>query len=515
MKLLRQTPFLRPLLFFISGIVIQSYKNLPVPAIWIILFLSLIFIALSFVPKLNSLYYWRFLFGIGLCGFLFVMAAFSTLQTWKKSEWNIDTLPHSYKGRVIDDPVLKPKTYSYKVRIVSAASDIYTQTIDKKVIIYLPVDSLSKTVKVGDYLSFYGKLEKSSLYWQKQSFAATGFIRENHWKAEKETDPPFSILLKALSVRKNLLRQLQEIIPDHSSYALAAALMFGYRNELDTALRQAFADIGAAHILAISGTHFSILFGICYFMLSFIGNNKNGKITKQLILLPLIWGFAFVTGFSPSVIRAAFMLSIWGIGDAFFYRSFSLNTVAATAFFMLLFNPMYLYDVGFQLSFAAVVSIILINPHLINRFKAENPIIRYGWDISCVSIAAQAGVAPLSIYYFRQIPVIFLITNLFLLPLSTILLFLIPVSLIIHFVFGQTFWLMLPLNKILDFFIFTTQALDKISYKNIRFSSINEWDTLVLFIAITLVILMLIKKRAIYLYLLLILVLFQVFYYLC
>ena len=507
MKLVRQTPFLRPLLFFILGVVIQIHWNVPPVVILFLLLLAILFFVSSyFLPK-NKQYDFRFLFGWGFSLLVWLAAVWTTQSEWKKSEWNTEFVNHLYRGRVIEEPVAKPKTYLCKIRIVSADEAIYKQVVDRKVIIYIPKDSLSKKITAGDYLLFNGLLEKPQAYLRKYSFAATGFIRREAWRPENDCKHSFSLFLKALSVRRNLLSRLQKIVPDRPSYAIAAALMFGYRNEIDSDLQQSFARIGAAHILAISGTHFSILFGMLYFLLSFIGNSLKGKIIKQLILFPLIWAFALLTGFPPSVVRAALMLSIWGIGNAVFHKPFTLNTVAVAAFFMLLFNPLYLFDVGFQLSFAAVISIVLIQPYFAGLYVSKNPILRYIWNLSSVSISVQPGVLPLSVYYFRQIPVIFLLTNILLIPLSAVLLFLIPVSLLFQFLFGTIRWLMFPLNKTLEFFISIVRTLDTFSYSCISVSGMNGWEIVAWSLSILLLLLLLLKKRFVYLCLLLLLIL--------
>ncbi|MDR0682901.1 MAG: ComEC/Rec2 family competence protein [Dysgonamonadaceae bacterium] len=505
MKLLHQTPFLRVLLFFILGIVIQSYWDFT-PFFLFAGVLSFFIIALSYVPNLNKQYNFRFLFGWGFSFFLFVIATYSTKLTWEKSEWKIEPVVHLYEGRVIEEPILKPKTYLCKIRIVSAEEAIYKDVVDKKVVIYLPIDTFSKTVAVGETLSFYGQFEQSPLYLQKKSFAAIGFIRQKHWFLKQDSNRSFSILEKSLSIRRILLDRLQKIIPDHSTYSIASALMFGYKDELDKDLQQSFANIGASHVLAVSGLHFAIVFGMVYFMLSFLGNSLEGRLIKQLVVFPLLWGFAFITGFSPSVVRAALMLTVWGIGNAFFYKSFTLNTVAIAAFFMLLFNPLYLFDVGFQLSFMAVVSIILVNPYLNRLYESKNPMIKYVWELCCVSVSVQTGVLPVSAYYFHQISLLFLITNLCVIPLVTILLFLIPFSLLFDALFGNIPALMYPLNKGLELFLSTVRFLDEIPYGSIHSIDINFREMTVWFIAMILILLIFIKKRIFYLYLLLILI---------
>jgi competence protein ComEC len=489
------------------GVVIQIHWDVPSAVLLFFLLFAILFFIRSYFSKRNKQYDFRFMFGLGFSLLLFVAAIWTTKSEWKKSEWNTESVNHLYRGRVIEEPIAKPKTYLCKIRIISADEAIYKQVVNKKAIIYIPKDSLSKKITAGDYLLFNGLLEKPQAYLRKYSFAATGFIRKEAWHPENDCKYSFSPFLKALSVRRNLLTRLQKIVPDRSSYAIAAALMFGYRNEIDKDLQQSFVHIGAAHILAISGTHFSILFGMLYFMLSFIGNSLKGKMIKQLILFPLIWGFALLTGFSPSVVRAALMLSIWGIGNAIFHKPFTLNTVAIAAFFMLLFNPLYLFDAGFQLSFAAVISIVLVQPYFAGLYISKNPALRYIWNLSSVSISVQPGVLPLTVYYFRQIPIIFLLTNILLIPLSAVLLFLIPVSLLLQFLFGTIDWLMFPLNKTLESFISIVRALDTFSYSYISVSGMNGWEIVALLLSILLLLLLVLKKRFVYFCLLILLIL--------
>jgi competence protein ComEC len=500
-------------LFFIAGIIVQWRMNLPLAGICIPVGVAIVCLVLSFVPAVRRPYRFRFLFGTGLCCLLFASAVGMTKMSQKQSDWDMPAESYRYQAIIIDEPVDKPKTRMCKIRITAAEASIHSAVAGKEAVIYLPKDSLSRTLVAGDGLRFYGTLESAAPYLKKQSVAASGFVRANRWAVYSGSASPFSIRLKALAVRRALLQRLQQIVPDPSACSIAAALMFGYRNEVDDALMQSFRNIGAAHILAISGTHFVILFGMCYFLLSLIINNsRKGKRLKQGILLPLAWAFAFLTGFSPSVVRAVLMLTVWGIGEMLAYRAFTLNTVAATAFLMLWFHPLYLFDVGFQLSFMAVISIVLLNPYLMAGYESRNPALNYLWGLICVSISAQAGVTPLSAFYFHQIPVLFLLANICLLPLASVLLGLIPVSLLLHALFGGIPGLLYPLNRALAVFISMVRHLDDFSYINIQNVSMNEWDTVVFSLAILLLILLWIKKRGIYLCLLLLLMVFQVMY---
>jgi competence protein ComEC len=367
----------------------------------------------------------------------------------------------------------------------------------------LPIDSCSSALEVGERILFYGEIAEGR-----------GFVRPGCWS--KTTDKAsFSFVFAALHLRKQLLTPLKRIIPDPDAYSFAAALMFGYRAEMDKELRQSFANVGAAHILSVSGLHFSIVFGMIYFLLGMLSNSPRGRISKQLIALPLLWGFAFLTGFSPPVIRSVIMISIWGIGSAFFQRAYSINTLSIAAFFMLLFYPLYLFDVGFQLSFLSVASILIFNPYLVKLYQSRNPMINYVWQLNCVSITAQTGILPLVIYYFHQFPLVFMLSNLLLLPLVSVIMFLIPVCLILQGLLGTYAWIAFPVNTALKFFLNIIRSLDHLPYSSLSGLTLSPWGTVSFYLALLLGCLLLIKKRSIYLYLFILLGVCSTFAYLC
>jgi competence protein ComEC len=305
------------------------------------------------------------------------------------------------------------------------------------------------------------------------------------------------------------------MLPDEQSFAIATAISFGYVREMDNDTRQVFAATGCAHILSISGLHFAIIYSALNFLFSFLGNKPRGRTARQLIILPLLWIFAFFTGMPPSVTRSVIMITIWGIGNAFLFRALTINTLGLAAFFMLLYNPLDLFDIGFQLSFLAVLSILLINPYIVSLYHSRNPMINYIWELSCTSTSAQIGTAPLSIYYFNQFPLLYLISNIFAIPLTGILMFLIPVSLMLSILFGINSELLFPLQKLLEIFINGLKALAEIPQGVITGIQLSLKDAIILSLGIIFSFLFAIKKRMIYLCLLIILAALQVFYYLC
>jgi competence protein ComEC len=504
-KILRQAVFLRLTLFFITGIIVQTHWDLYPLWIYTGIF-SLPVIAVSFFPSMVRNYQWRWLFGFGLFLLCFSLAGILSRNQWKASEWEGDTEKNIYHVQILDEPVKKPKTLMFPVSVKG-----------QKALIYIPADSLSMTLLPSDWLLINAQFEKTGqMFLRKEGIAARAFVYKNQWEKPDNTEKQkFNLRFKSLECRRILLSHLREIISDEKSFSVGAALLFGYTRDLDKDLRQTFAATGSSHVLSISGLHFSIIYAILYFLFSFLGNNKKGRIARQAIILPLMWVFVFLTGMGPSVIRAAVMISLWGFGNAFLYKSFTINTVGAAAFFMLLYKPFNLFDVGFQLSFSAVLAILLINPHLVKLHESRNPLIQYVWELSCVSTSAQLGTAPLSMYYFHQFPLLFLVTNLFAIPMTSIILCLLPVSLFLQFLPWNNSWLMWPLNKLLNGFISGLEKIEDIPNSLIDNIFLTEIDVVCITCNLVLFILMMVKKRIYYFYLILVCILFQVIYYLC
>ena len=504
-KIFHQAVFLRLSLFFITGIIVQTYWNLYPTGIYVGIF-SLLVIAVSFFPSVVRDYQWRWLFGFGLFLLCFSSAGILSRNLWKSQDWKGDAEENPYRVQILNEPVKKPKTLMFPVSVEG-----------QKALIYIPIDSVSMQLLPSDWLLISAKFEKvEQMFLRKEGISARAFVPKSHWKKwDNPEKKRFNLRFEALKYRRILLNHLHEIIPDEKSFEVGAALLLGYTQHLDKDIRKTFSATGTSHILSISGLHFSIIYGILYFLFSFLGNNKKGRIARQAIILPLMWVFVFLTGMEPAVIRAAVMISLWGFGNAFLFKSFTINTVGAAAFFMLLYNPFNLFDVGFQLSFLAVLAILLINPYLVNLYRSRNPAIRYGWELSCVSTSAQLGTAPLSMYYFHQFPLLFLVTNLFAIPMTAILMGLLPVSLFLQFLLGTHSWLMWPLNKSLNWFLLGLEKIEAIPNSLIDGIFLSEIDLIFVTLYLVFFVLLMIKKRIYYFYLLLICVLFQGFYYLC
>lgn len=223
-----------------------------------------------------------------------------------------------------------------------------------------------------------------------------------------------------------------------------ATLTLGYRQQLEWTVRERFSLAGAAHILAVSGFHVGVVYSflrLCLFPLS----DKSGlRYLKNGLLLMGIWLFAAITGLAASAVRAAWMLSLYLIGVTIRKKRDSYNTWCAAAFCMLVYDPFYLFDIGFQLSFLAVLSIFFFYRRIASLFQLRNPFIRIPWDWFAISLAAQIGTFPLCLYYFGEISSVSLLASL---PVSFFSILIIPLALV-WIVLVKLGWICMPLHEL-------------------------------------------------------------------
>tara|TARA_B100001146_G_scaffold224158_1_gene241112 strand:+ start:47864 stop:49888 length:2025 start_codon:yes stop_codon:yes gene_type:complete len=222
--------------------------------------------------------------------------------------------------------------------------------------------------------------------------------------------------LSTYQIRSYLKSKLNHYDLSPDSRAITYALLLGERQDLSPQLRQNYVDAGVIHILAVSGLHVGILMLLVQFLLKPLGNARKTRLLRLIIVIVAIWLFAILTGLSPSVLRAATMFTFLQIGLVYGQRRSGYNALIASALILLLINPRLLFEVGFQLSYAAVSFIMWLYPKIEVLWVPKNKILRYYWQLVCVSLAAQLGVLPLSLYYFHQFPGLFLVANLVVLP---------------------------------------------------------------------------------------------------
>lgn len=211
---------------------------------------------------------------------------------------------------------------------------------------------------------------------------------------------------------------------DQNVRGLAKALLVGYRGELDKELNAAYTNTGVVHVIAISGLHLGLIYGLLMLFFKPLQHHTILRIISCLITIILLWFFTLMCGATPSVVRSAIMFSFIILGNIIQSKSSTGNMLAASAFVMLAINPFLIYDIGFQLSYAAVASLLMYNKSVSGLFEPENGFLQLGWSSISTSLSAQILTTPLVLFHFHQFPLIFILSNIIAIPLSSIALLL-------------------------------------------------------------------------------------------
>lgn len=305
-------------------------------------------------------------------------------------------------------------------------------TYGGKVYLYVQRDSMKVLPQRGDTLRARTRIRHVDsvghfdyrTYLLRQGIIGTAFVNRY------EVLPAVS---HSVPLQKRLYQRLGNAGLSGDELATAGALTLGYKEDLDPEIQRRFQASGAAHVLAVSGLHTGIIYALITFLLTLGGRikpryeNRMGRCAVSLTIIAVMWGYAWLTGLTPSVVRAVVMVTIVEAGRMFYRKGNMLNSIAAAAVFILLVRPLDLFSAGFQLSFSATFAIALLGKQL-SAFRIEKEISgiskRIGyWLIGTVivSIAAQLGTVPITMYYFGYASTYFLLTNLIILPVVTLL----------------------------------------------------------------------------------------------
>ncbi len=337
-----------------------------------------------------------------------------THQTFQKQ--------HTWRLKIRE--VLKSNTFSDRyVGILYAMDD---QKVSGKIILNFSADTLNQKYSVDDELLFYGKFDSVHPPINPHQFNYKAYLKglgiyhqirlntANHFVLENSSKTLYGV---AAAFRNTISTKLREANFGKDELGIIQALLLGQRNDISETTYNNYKNAGAVHILAVSGLHIGILLLLLEFLLQPLERLSKGKTLKLVTIVALLWGFAFLAGLSASVVRAVTMFSFVAYALYLNRPSNTFNILALSMFAILLvFNPMLLFQVGFQMSYAAVIAIVWVYPLLQRLWFPKNKIVRKVWQLLSVSIAAQLGVLPISLFYFHQFPGLFFVSNLLIVP---------------------------------------------------------------------------------------------------
>ncbi|WP_223651225.1 ComEC/Rec2 family competence protein [Hymenobacter psoromatis] len=363
-----------------------------------------------------------------------------------------------YRATVDEAPVVRAKTFATTLRVQAVRVAGRWRAASGGIRVSLPRHETTDSVpapRYGEVWLVQGRPELSKgpanlgefdyrRYLQTHQVYHSQFVHQDQYKVlgYSPLSLPMAISQRAAAVLDGVLRRY---VPSLREYALGTALVLGFRDDIDQETKQAYANTGTTHIMAVSGLQVGLLFAALRWLLARLplgGGVGRRRLLTAGLGLALIWSYAFLTGLSASVLRATVMFTFVIIGQAWERQSSLINTLSAAAFCLLIWNPYLLCDVGFQLSFLAVLSIVYLQPRISRWLDPRNavldrlrgwqpPLVQRGyralaafadtaWQLTALSLAAQVATFPLGLYYFHQFPLNFLLSNLIAVPISSL-----------------------------------------------------------------------------------------------
>ena len=492
----KKATFLRLLLPLMLGIILEFFIHFNISFIGVAAII--LAIALTVLSQISEVFKfkWRILQGITLSFFLIVTGIFLTWHKdirndrhWYGNELNDSTVVIA----IINEPLIeKAKSYKALAKVESTVNVDSQRSGKGEFLIYFAKDSQSQTLNYGNKIIFKRPLQsiKNSgnpgnfnynQYLAFQQIYHQVYLKPGEWilLPEKKVNAFKSLLFRT---RSYVVNTLNTYITGENESALAKALLIGYRVDLDKDLVQAYSNAGVVHLIAISGLHLALIYGLLYWIALRIPFLKNARIPRIVFILFCLWFFAFLTGAPPSVMRAAVMFSFISLGTIFQKSSSIYNSLCASAFVLLCTDPYLLWNVGFQLSYLAVLGIVILSKPIYSWLYFKNKIPDYIWKMASVSIAAQIFTIPICFYYFHQLPFLFLVANIIAIPLATVALWgcialiaLSPID-IISVYFGKI------VTAILWLMNHSVLLINKVPFALWENVSLSLFDTIVLYI---------------------------------
>jgi competence protein ComEC len=431
---LHRAPLVRLVLPFVAGILAGYYFIVPLWVLISVLSLCAI-ILLVFVtakPQWQSKLSISGYTGLAINATLFFVGLFAIYFSSPANFKNHLTNTSPQKKllvRLLQNPEEKGKTYSALAQAEwGNDSNNATRETFGKVLVYFSKDGFDSTLTYGNYVLIDGNInepqpplnpaEFNYKRWlaNKNIYYQTFLKKGQYAKTSINTANPVYKL--ANTARTYFDGVLHAYLPDSSTYAVANALILGERNYIDDETQDAYIRTGTIHILAVSGLHVGAIYLLLGWVFVFFNRNKFLKWFRAIIILIGLWGYAILTGLSPSVTRAATMFSFIVIGDAIGRKTNLYNSLAASAIFILCIDAKAVFNIGFQLSYLAVIGIGLLYYPIYSVITVKYKLLNYFWQLTAVSLAAQIATFALGIFYFHQFPNYFLLSNLIIVPLA-------------------------------------------------------------------------------------------------
>lgn len=417
---------------FLTGILVAYYFK-PTPSfVFELLFIaSCVFVIAYFFTKRNAAN--AIYFGLATYFLAFGIGASTQIihtDSFQKSNYihekSIFDKPHLISVAIKE----KLRSSAYNDRYIVLVNQIDGKKKSGRILLNVRKDSLNHSFEIGTHLQIKGSLYQNSPAKNPNQFDYGKYLENKQIYAQMYADASDikmgSIMEKDVwyytaKLRTKIIRNLEKTHFNKAELHVAIALILGQQQDISPEIIRDYQFAGAVHILSVSGLHIGFILLFVTFILKPFPNTRRGSFIKLIIILLSLSSFGFIAGLAPSVLRSVTMFSFVAIG-MYLRRSTNIfHTLLVSMLLILLFEPSFLFDVGFQLSYVALFFILWLQPLLSQLWMPKTVISKYFWDILTVSFAAQIGAFPLSIYYFHQFPGLFFVTNLVIIPFLSLI----------------------------------------------------------------------------------------------
>lgn len=502
MRFFSESPFLRILLPFALGIVFGFYYPQGNATVTFFIVSCCIFtLVFSLIKNYDVRYKFSWVQGFFINGILFFAGLYILqLNTVKDHPTHYTTVAKKYdwlSATITDIPKENDKSIRCFVKLNAVKTANEWVSVSGNVLLYLQKDSLAERLHYGDVLIVKNQLKplasavNPAQFNYAQYLSYHGIYEQAYYKsgAWKKMDTPENTFLRRVyAIRHSLLTILSKALSNENEYSVAAALLVGYDDAINQDLMRAYASSGALHVLSVSGLHVGIIFLFFNYIFSFFTKLRYGVIFKTIALLLILWGYALLTGFSPSVLRATAMFSFIVIAKGINKNSNIFNALALSCFILLLVQPFLLFEVGFQLSYLAVLGIVTVHPWLSKQYTPPNWLLKQIWQLTSVSLAAQLTTFPLGLLYFHQFSNYFIFSNLVVIPLSTIVLYVGILFLCFNSIAVVASPLLFILKKLIAILNGSVQLFEQLPFSVTNGIWISTWETWLIYVGIVLIV---------------------------
>ena len=504
--------FVRLLIPFAMGIWVSYYFTSFRFSLSFLIIVALVLLGVSVLTSLllkHRKHGW--IFGVVVSGYLFIAGCLlmrvQKAETQRDYYRNFQNGANFYIARVYEYPTERLNTIRMVLELQHQLGDSSAlRPVSGNVMAYFPKSDSTSALRYGDVIAIPAPIRKVTpplnpgefdykSYLERKGITGQVWLKDGEW-VNLQVNDANPLYAFSYRFRDTLLASLRRSGLENDEYGVAAAVLLGYDDNLADEVRKNYVAAGSMHILCVSGMHVGFIYLLASFLLGFLNRKRWQKMLKQALLLSLIWLYALIAGLSPSILRAALMLSFVIVGEAIHRKGIIINSIAASAFILLCISPSNLLEIGFQLSYVSVIGIVVLQRPIYNLLYVKNKALDKVWHITALSIAAQISTIPFTLFYFQQFTSYFWLSNLLMTPLSFFVVISGMVLLMVSWIPFLSTWLGYVVWGSVYAMNWVTDRIESIPYSIIKGLYVSDFEFAMLLVALSLLLLTFMLRKS-------------------